>query len=96
MISASGEYPISTQKINEQEFGTGQVVLIDMGSNDGCAAYHDFDSVSVSANDENNVNFTINYTQKPTEVNCTPRTNRLYLFYYVETKKLLLIKEVVK
>lgn len=75
---------------------TGQVVLIDDGDVDSCAAHLEFNSklTAVELTDAS-VKVTVNYIEKPTLTNCSSTFTRPYYFYYLKTKKLLVFEEKI-
>lgn len=82
--------------LESQDFETGQVILIDDGEVDSCAAHLEFNStLSATELTDNSVRVTINYLEKPKQDKCSSTFSRPYYFYYLKTKKLLVFEEKI-
>jgi uncharacterized beta-barrel protein YwiB (DUF1934 family) len=80
----------------QQNFDEGQVVLVDDGEVDSCAAHLEFNSIinAVELTD-NTVKITVNYVEKPKLDKCSSTFSRPFYFYYFKTKKLLVFEEKI-
>jgi hypothetical protein len=82
--------------LGAQDFESGQVVLVDDGEIDNCTAHLSFNSkVSAQELSENTVKVFLGYYEKPLLTNCVPVVSRPFYFYYVGTRKLLVIEEKI-
>jgi len=82
--------------LDDQNFDEGQVVLVDDGEVDSCAAHLEFNSnISAVELTDNTVKVTINYIEKPKLDKCSSTFSRPFYFYYLKTKKLLVLEEKI-
>lgn len=82
--------------LNDEDFDEGQVVLVDDGEVDSCAAHLEFNSnISAVELTDNSVKVTINYIEKPKLDKCSPTLSRPFYFYYLKTRKLLVLEEKI-
>lgn len=82
--------------LETQNFDEGQVILIDDGDVDSCAAHLEFNS-TMTANEltDNTVKVTLNYVEKPKLDKCSSTFSRPFYFYYLKTRKLLVFEEKI-
>lgn len=84
------------QNLDEQNFDEGQVILVDDGEVDSCAAHLEFNaSLSVVELTENTAKATLNYVEKPKLEKCSSTFSRPFYFYYLKTKKNLVFEEKI-
>ena len=80
-----------------KDLTTGQIVLISDGENNGCETHVEFNK-NISANQmgENAVLVKVNYNMKPQTNGCSPSSpSTSFSIYYIPTKKILVIQEVI-
>ncbi len=84
------------RSLEAPNFDEGQVVLIDDGQVDTCAAHLEFNSSLIAAElTDNTVKVTLHYIEKPKLDRCSSTFTRPYYFYYLKTKKLLVFEEKI-
>lgn len=81
---------------DDQNFDEGQVVLVDDGEVDSCAAHLAFNStINAVELTDNTVKVTVSYVEKPKLDKCSSTFSRPFYFYYLKTKKLLVFEEKI-
>lgn len=79
-----------------EDFNEGQVVLVDDGEIDSCAAYLEFNkTITAEQLTDNTVKVTLNYLERPKQENCSPSYSRPFIFYYLKTTKLIVKEEKI-
>jgi len=82
--------------LTDQNFDEGQVVLVDDGEVDSCAAHLEFNTnISAIELTDNTVRVTVNYVEKPQLINCSSTFSRPFYFYYLKTKKNIVFEEKI-
>ena len=80
--------------LNAQDFTQGQVLLVDDGDVNNCDAHLAFNTkISAQELTDNTVKVTLGYTEKPTQTNCLPSSSHPFYFYFVNTRKLLVLDD---
>ncbi len=84
------------QNLEEQNFETGQVILVDDGEVDSCAAHLQFnETLGLTDISDASVKITLNYLEKPNVEKCSSSFSRPFYFYYVNTRKLPVFEEKI-
>lgn len=84
------------QNLEEQNFEAGQVILVDDGEVDSCAAHLQFNgTLSLTDVSETSVKITLNYLEKQKLEKCSSSFSRPFYFYYVDTRKLPVFEEKI-
>lgn len=91
------KYTIATVIFDPIKFDTGQVILIDDGETDNCSSHLAFNS-NVSTENINDASFKIilDYVVKPQlPSGCIPTDPKVrpFYFYYVKSRKLLILED---
>lgn len=82
------------QNLEEPNFERGQVILVDDGEIDSCAAHLEFTStLSATELSNNTVRVALRYVEKPKLEKCSSSFSRPFYFYYLNTRKEVVIEE---